>query len=86
MLSFLNPPPFFQALVSFGAAFAVAPPFWGAAAAIAVAFTLLYAATGDSFIHGGRPATGPPPVVDPYDLLDELPREAPYVGFRERME
>lgn len=36
---------------------------------------------GDSFVHGGRPGSGPPPYVDPQELLSESTVD-PYVPYR----
>ena len=71
-----------KALLSFGAAFSVARPFLWYGAVAVILFSVLVGVAGPGFIHGGTPAVSPPPVVDPYDLLDDI-REAPYVGFRE---
>ena len=38
---------------------------------ISLAFSGIYAVFGDSFVHGGTPASGPPPYIDPDMLLAE---------------
>jgi len=73
-----------RVLATLGLGLGLSPAFWGLAAVSLSLFAALALGYGDAFIHGGRPAvTGPPPYIDPYSLLDEAPREGPYVGFRE---
>ena len=49
----------FSSLLAFG-------PFIAAAA---LAFAAIYAVAGDSFVHGGNAGSGPPPYIDPQELL-----------------
>jgi len=46
---------------------AFVPLLLGVAAFVGVSFLVF----GDAFIHTGKPAMGPPPYVDPYELLEE---------------
>jgi hypothetical protein len=48
---------------------------------IAVLSGALYFAFGDQFIHGGRTSMGPPPYIDPYELLAE-PTVDPQIPLR----
>jgi hypothetical protein len=56
-----------RALLTLGLSFSGA--FAGLAALAAAAFIALAAAVGPSFVHGGREGAGPPPYVDPFQLL-----------------
>ncbi|KAF8065708.1 hypothetical protein HT031_002768 [Scenedesmus sp. PABB004] len=49
--------------------------------AISLLFGAIYAAFGDAFVHGGDRAAGPPPYVDPTELLSEPTVDA-MVPFR----
>ncbi|GAX72871.1 hypothetical protein CEUSTIGMA_g326.t1 [Chlamydomonas eustigma] len=49
--------------------------------AFSVLFTCIYAVFGDSFLHGGRIGSGPPPYIDPEVLLS-APTVDPYVPLR----
>lgn len=48
---------------------------------IALLSGALYFGFGDQFIHGGRTNVGPPPYIDPYELLAE-PTVDPLVPIR----
>jgi hypothetical protein len=49
--------------------------------AISLAFWGIFAVFGDQFVHGGASGTGPPPYVDPQELLSE-PTVDPYIPYR----
>lgn len=49
--------------------------------AFSLLFTGVFAVFGDSFLHGGRPGSGPPPYVEPEALLS-APTVDPYIPFR----
>lgn len=49
---------------------------------ISILFSGIYFTFGDSFVHGGRPGSGPPPYIDPQELLS-APTVDPYVTFRD---
>eukprot|EP00884_Botryococcus_braunii_P008299 jgi/Botrbrau1/17470/Bobra.0054s0057.1 len=51
--------------------------------AVSILFSALYLGFGESFIHGGRTGSQPPPYVDPYDLLSE-PAVDPTIPFYDR--
>lgn len=38
---------------------------------VGLAFLLVQQVFGDAFVHSGRPSTGPPPYIDPQELLSE---------------
>lgn len=48
---------------------------------VALGFGAVYFVFGDAFIHGGSPASGPPPYIDPDMLLAE-PTADPMVSLR----
>lgn len=63
---------------------AAIPTAFGGLIAVAVCvFAVLALGLEDKFIHGGKPVSSPPEIIDPYSLLDPYPREGPYLGFRE---
>ena len=63
---------------------AAVPTAFGGLIAVAVCvFAVLALGLEGKFIHGGKPVSAPPEIIDPYSLLDPYPREGPYLGFRE---
>lgn len=69
-------------------ALSLAVAFVPFAAVVSLAFWGVYSVFGEFFVHRGTASSGPPPYVDPYDLLSEdtyypMVPVAPAVSIRE---
>lgn len=65
-------------LVKLGGSFFLA--FGPFIAVVSIVFTAAYLLLGEAFVHGGGAVAGPPPYIDPYDLLNE-PIVDPMIPF-----